>query len=450
MLPLPEFRDIGALWRAEPERLRERQQERLQQLVAHARAHSPFYADRYRHLPDAISDVRQLPPVTKREIQADFDRVVTDPAVRKADVATFAADRSNLAVPYLGRYVAVTTSGTTGQPGVFLQDAHWNDVMDALTTLRLSRSWFSHEVMEQMIALGGRTASIFNDLSLETSMTTLERQRQRHPGRAARMHAFPIHLPMEELVGRLNRLQPAQLSTYASMLGALAEEQQEGRLDIHPAVVISSAEALDAATQARVEAAFGVPPRDLYASTEGGVMGFSCGHGRMHLNADWVILEPKGDTPEEGVYLTSLANRILPVLRYELNDAVRFHNEACPCGLTLPVIEVGGRTSDLLRFTDQAGKTVRVPPLALTSLLERAPGLRRFQVYQADAGTVRVRLETLSGDGLEPAWAFAEAELRRYFDGNGLRQVHLLLDGEPPSRDPRSGKFRTVWSALIP
>src|SRR6185369_2229388 len=70
------------------------QSERLANLVAFARARSPFYRRTYAALPARVSDVEALPVVTKRELMASFDDWVTDPAVRKADVEAFLADRT--------------------------------------------------------------------------------------------------------------------------------------------------------------------------------------------------------------------------------------------------------------------------------------------------------------------------------------------------------------------
>ena len=55
-----------------------RQHERLNELVAFARANSRFYAEKYRGLPETITDASLLPPVTKVELMEHFDDVITD------------------------------------------------------------------------------------------------------------------------------------------------------------------------------------------------------------------------------------------------------------------------------------------------------------------------------------------------------------------------------------
>ena len=84
--PLSIFMDARCVTRGTPEMLVAHQRERLNELVKFARANSLFYAEKYRGLPETITDASILPPVTKVELMEHFDDVVTDPSVHKADV----------------------------------------------------------------------------------------------------------------------------------------------------------------------------------------------------------------------------------------------------------------------------------------------------------------------------------------------------------------------------
>jgi hypothetical protein len=70
--------------------------------------------------------VCQLPLVTKPELMEHFDQMITDPEVRKAELDAYVADKSNIGKPYLGKYMAWTTSGTTGIPDISLEDKNWD------------------------------------------------------------------------------------------------------------------------------------------------------------------------------------------------------------------------------------------------------------------------------------------------------------------------------------
>ena len=78
-----------------------RQQERLQALVSYARAHSSYFAERYRGVPEPCTDIRQLPMVTKTEMMSHFDEWVTDPEVSRRGIETFIADPSLVGHDYL-------------------------------------------------------------------------------------------------------------------------------------------------------------------------------------------------------------------------------------------------------------------------------------------------------------------------------------------------------------
>jgi phenylacetate-CoA ligase len=172
-------------------------------------------------------------------------------------------------------------------------------------------------------------------------------------------------------------------------------------------------------------------------------------HGRLHLNADWVILEsvdargrpvPPG-RPGARSWLTSLANHVQPVIRHELGDRVCFAGKPCACGSSLPVIDVEGRSDDLLAFTDGRGQRVRLAPLALTTLLEEGAGVYRFVLRQRNAAALTLELYAPAPG----AAARAATLMRDHLRAQGLQAVRLTvrcLDQPPPVA--ASGKRQRV------
>jgi phenylacetate-CoA ligase len=452
--PLSVFMDARRVTRGTPEMIADRQQKRLSELVAFARAHSRFYAEKYRGLPETISDVRQLPPVTKVELMDHFDDVVTDPFVYKADVCKHISDLENIGKPYLGKYMVWTTSGTTGTPGIFLEDKNWDAVITAVNVLRMGGEWYTLEVIRGMLKAGGNSASIFAGNGHFLGVTMLERQRMSNRSRARRIRLVPVTLPVHEIVAQLNELQPAMLSGYASALGLLAQEQLEGRLNIHPSIVISSAEPLAPENRSLIQQAFGVPPRNNYGCSEGGVMGYECNDSNMHINADWIIFEPvdAGHNPvpagqlSDRTLITNLANRVMPIIRYELGDRVTLSPEKCTCGITLPVVQVEGRTDEILRFQSANGQQVPVLPLALWSVIKETPGVLKFQAIQTSPEELKIRLEPKRAEDPETVWKRVYVNACDYLHKQRLENVHIVRAPELPMRDPKSGKFRNVWA----
>ena len=63
------------------------QRERLRVLLAHAAEHSPFHADRLRGLEVSrfeVGDLARLPVMTKTQMMAGFDDLVTDRRLKQA------------------------------------------------------------------------------------------------------------------------------------------------------------------------------------------------------------------------------------------------------------------------------------------------------------------------------------------------------------------------------
>jgi phenylacetate-coenzyme A ligase PaaK-like adenylate-forming protein len=451
--PLSIAFDAWRVTRGSPQLLACRQQERLSELAAFARTYSRFYAEKYRGLPETITDARQLPPVTKLELMERFDEVVTDPDVRKIGVEAFLADESTIGQAYLDRYMVWTTSGTTGTPGIFLEDKSWDTVISAVNLTRIGLEWYTPTVVGGMLKRGGMTAAVFAGNGHFLGVSMIERQRRSRASRTRSMHMIPVTLPIPEIVQRLNELQPAMFSGYASALALLAQEQLAGRLKIQPSIVVSSAEPLSDENRALIQRAFGVPPRNNYSCSEGGVMGYECRQGNMHLNTDWILFEPvdENDQPvapekfSSRVLITNLANRVMPIIRYELGDRVNLALSPCSCGITLPVVKVEGRTDEILRFETANGQTIPVLPLALWAIIKETPGVLRFQAVQTAPGALKIRLETKPDAERAETWVKVESQVREYLQKQGLGNVAVSHAAEAPMRDPQSGKFRNVW-----
>jgi phenylacetate-CoA ligase len=376
------------------------------------------------------------------------------PSVRKADVLKHISDLGNIGKPFMGKYMVWTTSGTTGTPGIFLEDKNWDAVITAVNVLRMGGEWYTMDVIRGMMKAGGNSASVFAGNGHFLGVTMLERQRSSNRSRGKRIRLVPVTLPIPEIVKQLNEFQPAMFAGYSSALGLLAQEQLEGRLNIHPSIVISSAEPLSDENRALIQQAFGVPPRNNYGCSEGGVMGYECNRGRMHINADWVIFEPvdanHNPVPagqlSDRTLITNLANRVMPIIRYELGDRVTLLPEKCDCGITLPLIKVEGRTDEILRFQSPSGGLIPVLPLALWSVLKETPGVLKFQAIQTAPDALKIRLEAKHAEECEAVWKRVYVNARDYLTQQGLGNVNIVRAEEPPMRDPKSGKFRNVWA----
>jgi len=425
------------------------QADRLSRLIGWTRRHSRFYARHWGSLPRRAPRLADLPHVHKAELMASFDDWVTDAAVTRRGVEAFTGDLARIGKPFLGRYAVFTSSGTTGVPGLIVHDGDALAVYDALGAARmgaLAPAWNWNEPLS-----GHRYALIAATEGHFAGVVGWERLRALHPWFEANARVFPVTAPLREICAALDRFKPTVVASYATVLRALAREKDAGRLALEPSVLWYGGEWLAPMARGHIERAFGCRVAGDYGASEFLNIAFECEHGALHVNDDWVVLEPVDenyepvppDTPSASVLLTNLANRVQPLVRYELGDSVTRVSGPCGCGRPFPVIRVDGRRDEILRLHDESGHEVPVLPMALCTALEEGTGEHRFQVVQTGPRSLRVRLEPASRSREAPARL--KETLAGFLARQGLTRIALRVETGEIAAHPVSGKFRQVW-----
>lgn len=446
-------------WRAThggPSAIAARQAQRLDALVRHAGRKSPFYRDLYRGVvgsgPVRPQDLCRLPPVHKPTLMSHFDDWVTDPEVTRAGVQSFVADPGKVGTDFLGRYVVFTTSGSTAEPAILVQDKRALAVMSGLAYGR-SAGVLPPKLLPRNLSRGIRQAAVFAGVGHFLTATIFERRLRALPIRRRYSRYFSILDPLPELVAALNAFQPVMLSTYASALSVLTDEQEAGRLRISPLVISSGGEPLLPGALRRAERLFGAVVVQTYNASEVTPLSLPCRLGRMHVNSDWFIVEPvdaDGDPVSPGersdtVLVTNLANHVQPLIRYELGDSVVVAPEPCPCGSPLPTITVEGRTDEILRVPGVDGRQVVLLPLAISTVVEETPGVLSYQILQTAPAALLVRLTVDSDHRRAEVWQRIHRRVDAFLHSQGAAtEVTVGLSEDPPAVNPRSGKLRHV------
>ena len=448
------YRDVWQAKRDGAAGLAARQKARLNAIVQYARQYSPLYAELYKDLPETIDSPGQLPIVSKAELMPRFTEWVTDPEIDRASLDSFIANPEMIGRAYLGKYTVCTTSGTTGQPAVLLQDAATMNLMGALNILRAMPAWIDFGQLMKIIGAGMKTGAVWAVGGHYLGITMMRRQILQKPARARAMRVFPVLSPLAETVAGLNQFQPAMLNGYATAISLLAQEQEAGRLNIHPVLVMTSSESLSQEERERIKRSFNCTVADNYGCSEFVAIASGCKHGWLHVNADWVILEPVDEqlqpvppgVTSHTVLLTNLINHVQPILRYNLGDRITVRADACPCGSPFPAIRVEGRTDEILRMRAADGQAVPILPLALWATIKQVHGVQRFQVIQTSPAELKIRMEPVVESERGEVWEAVQAQVKQYLAVQGLPDAQLLLANEAPLRDPKSGKYRHVWS----
>lgn len=422
------------------------QTQRLAELLAHARAHSRLYGERLSHLPDRASSLEGVAPVSRCELMDRFADWVTDERLELPALRAFTADPANIGQAFLGQYLVWESSGTSGEPGLFVQDGAAMAVYDALESLRRPRDtglqrWFDPFYLTERSAFLGATGAHF------ASYVSVERLRYLQPWLAPVMKSFSILEPVDALVDALNAYRPTVLATYPTAALLLAQEAEAGRLTIPLRDLWTGGETLSPGMRARIEGALRCRVHNSYGSSEFLAMGWECAQGHMHLNSDWVLLEPVDERqrpvpagqPSCGVLLTNLANRVQPLIRYTMGDHLTVLDEPCGCGSPLPVIEVKGRQDDILHLHGGV-HSVALLPLALSTVMEEEAGVFDFQIRQRDDHTLVVRLPQAGEAGRRALQRCREA-LQAYCTAQGASPVRVVGELGQVIPRGRSGKL---------
>lgn len=414
------------------------QRERLELLLTYAREHSPYLKEKYADLPYRPK-LEDLPVTHRDEAMANFADWVCDREITSAGVNAYISDLANAEEPFLGKYTVLTTSGTTGVPLKMIRDSRHNNVNAALMSLR----FYGGSKLGEVAALEKPFVRIAGILTMGGYHSTyLSFLRSQHAyeaaGHGGDILGLDVGVPTSEMVEQLNAFQPEMLTGYPSNIQVLARQQQEGHLSIHPQAIACSAEHLSAEARELIEETFGCPVMNNYCSTEGGELAMLCVENKMHINDDWMIVEPVDDdlspvadgVESTGILLTNLANLVQPIIRYYISDRVILER-GCPCGLPFPYLAIEGRKEDLLTFNDEDGNAIPLPSVPFISISMHLAGCYDAQFIKRDEKTMEIRYTTVTaaerpavGDGL---LAFARETLHH----EGLAGVSLLLSQEP-------------------
>ena len=275
-----------------PDQIESRARRRLLALLRFARAEVPLYRRLHGGLPPPSTlRLSDLPVLDKRQLMADLPASLAARDLTRAEIDAFLADPARIGEPLAGRYAVWTSSGSTGEPGIFVHDGDALAVYDALELLRFrglsvaplpGGPFLASERYAMVAAIEGHFAGI----------ATVERLRRRYPLLAPFVRAFSVLQPLADLVAQLNAYRPTLLAAYPTVAELLADEQRAGRLQLPLEELWCGGESLAAGTRAALAQAFGCRVREAYGASEFLSIAWPLRHGRLHVNADWVVLEP--------------------------------------------------------------------------------------------------------------------------------------------------------------
>ena len=404
------------------------QNERLRLLIRHAFDNVPHYRrvmDGLKLRPDDFRTAQDLPklPVLTRDV------FKTDPdSFRARNVSRRSLLRGE-------------TSGTTGSP----MSVYWDKqvvVVNAVVEWR-QKNW--------------------TGLKRGDRISTLMLSRAAIPQRQARPPFWRFNRPMNQLllsalhmrpenlphyIAALRRFRPAALEAYPSAACLLARYLLDRGEELPLRCVLTTSETWQRSQRDLIERAFCCHVFDYYGMAERVVFGTECeAHSGLHLNTDYGITEvvddafnPVGPGISGRIVGTSLHSLGMPLIRYATTDMAAVRQQQCSCGRAFPLLAgFEGRSDDMVVTPD--GRMI--PSTALTSALDRIPGISECQIIQGEREHIVV--EVVRGLSYTEADTRQLLEQLRILLGQRLRiDVQFVTEIERSS----AGKFRWVISKV--
>jgi len=324
----------------------------LARIVAFAREHVPWYRGRFA----AIDDFAALPILTKADVTEHLDELLADNADRRT--------------AHIGH-----TGGSTGKPLAFWYDEAKHELMRAgMMRSYMGSGWRPGQKILNF--WGARQDTVAGGVFGATLGTTWS-------DFIAAERTIPAHgyteVQLRAWAHFIGRYRPTLLQGYASILAELARRVIEERIAMPDSLigVYSTAEVLTDEQRELMRRAFACPVFNQYGSREVPNIACECRHGNMHVFTDMVHLE---STADERLLVTSLTNRLMPMIRYEIGDSGQLVDGDCGCGWPYPLMAMGMcRQNDLIRTP--SGRTIH--PSYFNGLLYGMTQIRQYQWRQA-------------------------------------------------------------------
>lgn len=399
----------------------ERRDEGLAELLRHAQAHVPHFrhvlAGKDINPSNAGHVLAGLSPLRRSEIQAS-------PADFVADNAAGAVDDY--------------TGGSTGTPLTFKVDRPTQQAREAsLMWANGLAGWRPGDRIAMLWGSDRDAKAAFRDWRLNLRWW-LDNMRWYNAFDMGEEEMSAFHRAMTRFRPHLIVAYAGSLQVYTRFLKSI------GAVPGYPLTgLISSAEVLTQAGREEIREYFQRPIYDRYGNREAGAIGAECeAHGGLHVNEHDFVVEIDSVDPfkEPGpLLITYLANRAMPLIRYDTGDLAVWAKGECSCGRTTPrLARVVGRQADTIRTAH--GRLIHGE--FFTHVLYGAEGVREFQFVQETMHRYCLRVVA---DRIRPEF---EAQWRKKIEpmlGEGAGFRVELVDSIPVLA---SGKRRFTLSEV--
>jgi len=410
------------------------QRDKLQSLLQYAYQYVPYYRrtfDKVHFNPGDLgrdlANLSRIPILTKAMVREHWNELLTTEPKR------------------LQKLSKLSTSGSTGLPLIFMQDADFRDSVTA--DIQRHMGWAGWKLGEPQAVIWGAPFTSSRQRQVRTHMIDWVWNRNQ-------INAFMMtEQSMAAFAEQVRRKKARILFGYASSVQRFAQFVQSSQYKgLTFDGVFTGAELLLPLVREYLEETFQCQVFNHYGTNELGGMACECAeHKGLHISVEnsYVEILKEGYPTRPGevgdLVVTNLNNRGMPFIRYSIGDGAAWQTgEACLCGRASPRLSsVDGRRADAFRTMDGRSIWTGFTGAAFRCLVH--PTIRQFQVVQKSLDQIMVRLVR---EGEVPPTTLEEiTRTMKAAFGSGVR-ITFEFPGEIPPLP--SGKHQYAISEVLP
>jgi phenylacetate-CoA ligase len=412
-------------WRSADD-LRRIQEQRLQQLLAHAFTSVTYYREMLHEIGmrandfQALEDLERLPLLDKTIIRRQLDDLKSSKA---------------------GSVQKFSTGGSTGVPLTFYLGS--TRISSDVAARCRAEGWWG-------VGIGDREYVIWGS---PVELTKQDRWRELRDSvlRTKLLSAFEMSpAVIDDYLDEMQRHGCRRVFGYPSSIALLCEQAVRSGRDLRKLgvqTVFVTAEFLWDHWRQTISDAFACPVANGYGGRDSGFIAHECPLGGMHITADRLFVEIIGDDgrrvrPGElgEIVVTHFDTPEMPFIRYRTADMGILSTKSCPCGRTLPLLErIEGRKSDFIVAPD--GRVMH--GLSLIYVLRGIEGIEQFRITQKQLD--EFDLEMVTGPSFQNE---SEHVIRDEFEKRLRAPVTVRIQYSRVLAPHKNGKFRYVISEL--
>lgn len=206
---------------------------------------------------------------------------------------------------------------------------------------------------------------------------------------------------IKDYMDRMVKYGPKVLIAYPSALYEFSKYIDKNNINPpHLESIITSAETLYDFQRILIENVFKCKIFNRYGCREFGSIAHECSeHQGLHINSEHLIIEFLGNKDYENtngdenskLIITDLDNYAMPFIRYEIGDLGKLWDHSCNCGRNLPLMDIKGRTFDVIIGTN--GKIIDGHFFSIL-LRTFVKGIEKFQVIQKSKNDLNIKITT--------------------------------------------------------